>query len=269
MRKLIESLKLNINKIRDLSNSFYTKDLCHDIEEVLKNFQDKIPVFLISYNNAVYVQNSVVQLNRFDITPVVIDNNSTDESSKSILSELEKSGKAHVIFAKKNFGHMVGFLNPVFEILPEVFAYSDPDLMFNKKLPKDFLNILADLTKRYKVFKAGFALELIDEEMKDLKIKKECGFPRIYTKELGIKEWEERFWRMKLEHPQFDVYQADIDTTFAVYKKSNYLENFFDGVRVGGDFCAVHLPWYPKLELLSKEQKQIYLKSNKSSSWID
>ena len=112
-------------------------------------------------------------------------------------------------------------------------------------------------------------MELLDEEMISVNITRKYGVPKAYTKELTIKEWEEQFWRMKLYHEKLEVYQAPLDTTFAVYRKSNLLEDFFDGVRVAGDFSAIHLPWYPKRDLLSKEQKEVYLKDNKSSTWVN
>ena len=260
-------LKYFPNKIRDFLYKFSTKKLVLDIKDVLNKIDDKIPVFLISYNNAIYVQNLTKQLNKKGIKPIIIDNKSSDKLSLDILVDLKNQGLAHVIFSNKNFGHMVGFLNPVFKILPDIFVYSDPDLELNKNLPDDFLYTLKDMTIKYKVFKAGFALELLDEEMIDANIKKYYGNPMINPKTYSIKEWEEKFWRFRLDD-ELEIYRAPLDTTFALYNKKYFGNDFFDGVRVAGDFSTIHLPWYPKRDLMSKEQKEIYLKSNKSSTWI-
>lgn len=70
--------------------------------------------------------------------------------------------------------------------------------------------------------------------------------------------------------PQFDLkcYAAKIDTTFAVYRKSNFRYDFYDGVRVAGAFSAIHLPWFPELDIMTAEEKASYLdKNNISATW--
>ena len=260
-------LKYYPNKIRDFLYKFSTKKLVLDIKEVLKKIGNEIPVFLISYNNAIYVENLTIQLNKKGIKPIIIDNKSSDKLSIKILKNLKKEENAHVIFSNKNFGHIVGFLNSIYKILPDIFAYSDPDLELNKNLPNDFLNTLKNMTIKYKVYKAGFALELLEEEMTDANIKKYYGNPMINLKTYSIKEWENKYWRFRLDD-ELEVYKAPLDTTFALYNKKYFGDDFFDGVRVAGDFSVIHLPWYPKRDLMSKKQKKIYLKSNKSSTWV-
>ncbi len=263
-----DNIRYQINKIRDKIFQIKTKKLAKELEKILESTEG-IPVILVSYNNAKYVLNSLKQLKNYNITPIIIDNNSTDESSLSILKAIQKSGNANVIFSEFNFGYLVGFLNPIYEVLPKYFAYSDPDLEFNPHLPKDFLEILKELTKRYKVYKAGFALKLLkDENIIKTSMQKLYGVPKIYKKELNLIEWEEQYWRFKLSHPSLEVYAGKLDTTFAVYNKDNLIDDFYEAVRVAGDFSAIHLPWYPQLDILNKNDKQVYLKGNKSSTWI-
>jgi len=169
---------------------------------------------------------------------------------------------------KKNLGYLVGFINSVYEILPKYFVYTDPDLQLNQNLPKDFLEVLKSLLEEFRVYKVGFALELLDEEMINSKIKKYNGYPKIKEKSMSVKEWEERFWRFKIEHNKLELYRAPIDTTFALYNKDNLSDDFFDAIRVAGDFSCVHLPWYPKRDILTDREKQIYKKDNNSSSWV-
>ncbi len=265
---LEEKIKYIPNKIRDFRYRVQTKELVSKLKELLDKINDKIPIFIISYNNAIYVENIVKQLNGKNIKPIIIDNNSTDINSIKILQKIVKEGRGYIIFSKRNFGHSVGFLNPIFEVMPEVFAYSDPDLQLNKKLPDNFLDILANLTKEFNVFKAGFALELLDEEMTNADILKYYGVPKIIKRRLDIKTWEKRYWRFPICHNHLELYSAPLDTTFAVYRKSNFVDNFFEAIRVAGDFSAIHLPWYPKRDLMNLEDKKKYIKSNKSSTWI-
>lgn len=241
-----------------------------DLSEILDHDnRDQIPVFIVCYNNGVHVLNMVKQLNKYKITPIIINNCSTDIETLLTLNKIIDSSFAHVIHSKKNFGHLIGFMDSIYALLPEVFAYTDPDLQLNNNLPHDFLWQLSAITEKYSVYKAGFALTLLDsEQMIDNHHTKIKFRPFTFKKEFNVTEWEKRFWRFKLSNPDYDLFQADIDTTFAVYRKSNFTGNFFDAIRVAGNFEAIHLPWYPNLDLIDSSQKKIYTHKNLSSSWL-
>lgn len=244
--------------------------LLAQITQALGKNPDPIPVLVVSYNNGVYVQNTVEQVQRFGLTPIIIDNRSNDPATLKSLATIQASGRAQVIASPKNFGHLVGFLDPVYKLLPEVFAYTDPDLAFSPKLPPNFLSVLAELTVMFSTFKAGFALDLTAD--KDLltanttiKTSKLFQFQKTYS----IAEWESQFWRRRLAHPSLEIYGEKIDTTFAVYRKSNFRGDFFDAIRVAGDYSAIHLPWFPKLDLMSARQRQQYFNQNNNcSTWV-
>jgi len=44
----------------------------------------------------------------------------------------------------------------------------------------------------------------------------------------------------------------------------------YDAVRVAGNFSAIHLPWFPKLDIMNAVQKEAYLVSDrkKDTTWI-
>lgn len=261
------------NLLIKLKNWFFKKEnhqMIKDLSEILNHQnKDQIPVLIVCYNNGVHVLNMVEQLNKFKIIPIIINNASTDTETLLTLNKIKDLGLAHLIHSKKNFGHLIGFRDSIYALLPEVFAYTDPDLQLNENLPNDFLWQLAAITNKYSVYKAGFALTLLaSEQMIDnhhLKIKFR---PFTFKKEFNVLEWEKRFWRFKLNNQEYDLFQADIDTTFAVYRKSNFSGNFFDAIRVAGNFEAIHLPWYPNLDLIDSNQKKIYTHKNLSSSWL-
>jgi len=243
--------------------------LARDVEGALEACPDEIPVLVISYNNAVYVRNMVLQLRRFGLTPVVIDNRSTDGSSLSVLRELQAGGDAIVVFSRKNCGHRVGFIDPVYPLLPELFAYTDPDLQLNPGLPPDFLRVLADLTVTFRVYKAGFALEFPEGTATgEQKFTISSRRPIPYVGIFSVKEIESQFWRLRLAHDGPPVFAARIDTTFAVYRKANYRGDPTDAVRVSGNFGAIHLPWFPGLDLFSDRDRAAYARGNVSSRWV-
>ncbi len=256
-------------KLKTLSRSKHCLDLISKIKNVLSNNNDSIPVFIISFNNGVYVKNIALQFNKYDIVPIVIDNCSNNASTLTTLKELSDSGKISLVQSTKNFGYLVGFLDPIYAILPDIFAYTDPDLQLNQDLPADFLLRLADLTKLYHVYKAGFALNLLEKErITASTIKRTFSYPIFLERNFTVREWETQYWTKQLAHPELEVWSAIIDTTFAVYNKKNFLGNFYDAVRVGGNYSAIHLPWFPDLDLFSDKDRHAYSKGNVSSTWV-
>lgn len=226
-----------------------------------------IPVVIVSYNNFSYVMQMVRQLNNFSIIPIVLDNASTDPMAQRGLKALPPS-QAFVIFSAYNFKHTVGFIEPIYEKLPNIFAYSDPDLQFLETLPADFLNQLAKLTEEFDVYKAACALPLnfenftLSSKRNSVHLKEPFEFQATHS----ILEWETKFWKQRLAH-SLEVYSAQTDTTFAVYNKSKYRGFFFDAVRVAGSFSAIHLPWYEELDLMSTHEKNAYMDANQSTTW--
>jgi hypothetical protein len=168
---------------RKIYLNFKHRELVYKFQEAIKLNNSIIPVFLVSYNNGKYVENSVYQLNKFNIKPIIIDNASDDKNSIRTILELEKFNKATIIRSKKNLGHLIGFIDPIYDCLPKIFGYSDPDLQFNEKLPSNFLEVLANLTQKYSVFKAGFSLNLAsDSEMSKQLFTKNKSKPFAFSK---------------------------------------------------------------------------------------
>lgn len=267
MKKFKRYLKDLRHKLRLAKTQKLSAQLVGQLKEILPQCTD-IPVIIVSYNNGIYVKNTCDQLEKYNIKPIIIDNNSNDKNTLDTIKVLADSDKAFVAYSSYNFGHEVGFIEPVYKLLPDVFAYTDPDLQYNNNLPKDFLNTLSYLTIKYSVFKAGFALALdIGAEMKDTTFHS-CHYkPIFFEKTLTIKEFESKYWRNLLQHDELELYASPIDTTFAVYRKRNYTGDFHSAIRVAGDFSATHLPWYVELDLMNDNDRAIYNKNNTSSNW--
>ncbi|HIE74576.1 MAG TPA: glycosyltransferase [Flavobacteriales bacterium] len=255
--------------------SYYRKMKSHKLAQqfsiILNKLKDDVPVLIVCYNNGVYVENLVLQFKKFNIQPIIIDNNSSDKNTAKILKKLERENLAYVAYSDKNFGHLVGFLDLIYEILPNHFAYTDPDLQLNEDLPINFIENLIELTQDYQVYKAGFALSLLeDEEMIDVSQHISQTKPFSYKKDLSVRQHEATFWRLPIKHKKLEAYHASIDTTFAVYNKNNYQGNFYDGIRVAGQYSAIHLPWFPRLDIMNEKQRAVYLntKRKKDTTWI-
>jgi len=222
-----------------------------------------IPVIIIAFNNLTYVKMMINQFKTKNFKNIhIIDNNS---SYPKLLEYYLTIKDIKIHYMPENFGHRVLFrsINKNFyNQLPNFFILTDPDIKFNDDLPNNFLDRLCELTEKYKVGKAGFALCI-----KDYHKFKNLTFTR-FKKTKKIHEWEQVFWNDKLED---EVYKAGIDTTFAVYNKKYFkiVKNeakFLNAVRVAGNFTAKHLPWY-KESIVPDEEINYYNINTQCSFW--
>jgi len=222
-----------------------------------------IPVIIIAFNNLTYVKMMVDQSKSKKFNDIhIIDNCSFYPKLLEYYKNI-KDVKVH--YMPENFGHRVLFRSvnkKFYDELPKFFILTDPDIKFNDNLPDDFVNKLCELTQKYKVGKAGFALSIEDHHKF-----KNLTFTR-FKKKKTIREWEQVFWNDKLED---NVYKAGIDTTFAVYNKEYFRivkneSKFLNAVRVSGNFTAKHLPWY-KETIVSEEEILFYNNNSKCSFW--
>jgi hypothetical protein len=210
--------------------------------------QSQIPVLVPCFNNQTYCRNMLAQLTRLGFANIILlDNNSTDPDMQSFLHTIDGT-QATVIFQGRNLGprHCVQDADSR-EFLPQYFCVTDPDLQFNPDLPADWLAQMIQLTEKYQVGKAGFALDLSEPDlMQDYDID-------IHGRKFKIWQWEAQYYQNQLgTMPTGDpVYDAKVDTTFAVYNKKylklDHTEQFYTAVRVAGDYTCKHLPWYKQV----------------------
>jgi hypothetical protein len=212
--------------------------------------QAEVPVFVPCYNNPTYARGMLRQLRALGFRRVVlVDNASTSPDMRAWLGGL--GGEADVVALAENLGPRDIFLDPRnLALLPRHFCVTDPDLALNPALPDGFLGDLAALAERHRVGKAGFALDISDREaMRD-------DLFRIGERDWKIWEWEAQFWEKALGSLEDGdaVYDAMIDTTFALYDKERFdPADPLRAVRVAGRFTARHLPWYRDLGLPDAE----------------
>lgn len=205
----------------------------------------------------------VRQLKSFGFENIVLIDNASD--SADMLDYLDGIDDVEVIRLADNLGpHHILNDHRVFSLLPRLFCLTDPDLILNAELPRDFLGELASLTCLHKVGKAGFALDISDRHlMRD---------DLIYSGGRMVKIWEheDQFWHKQL--PPLaggdPVYDAILDTTFAIYNKDYFHHaNIWRAVRVGGRFTARHLPWYREAGIPIGEARA-YARSQQYSTYL-
>jgi hypothetical protein len=145
--------------------------------------------------------------------------------------------------------------------MPDEFILTDADLQFNPNLPKNFVEILSDLSNKYNCSKIGFALDLSDYD-KMYQSSYVCLVENY--KNLTIYEWEVRFWENRLPDDMYELYKADIDTTFSLINKKN-AQNA-KSLRIAGDFVAKHIPWYVENPILNAQELDTLYSYNSSIS---
>jgi len=218
-----------------------------------KNYRD-IDVFIISYNRLTYLKKLVEWLERADFKNIhVVDNDSTYPP----LLEYLNSSRHNVYKMDKNYGHLVVWECGKFDeiIKNNNYIVSDCDVLPVDQCPRNVIEYFLSVLKRYpKITKAGFSLKIDD-------------LPDNYVYKKSVIDWEAKFWKNKIAD---NLYEASIDTTFALYRSGIYPsdKNWWKSIRTGFPYLCRHLPWYEDSNNPSEEEifYQRNLK-NRSSFW--
>lgn len=193
-----------------------------------------IPILVICHNNYKYVRNTLDQIKainpEYHQTIQIVDNASTCPETIEFL----KTVGVPVIRNDNNGPWITPWINVhIYHALPDKFILTDPDLGFNPNLPRDFVDQLSLLSDTYEANRIGFALDISDFDKM---------FQEAYHNGVTVYDHEKQFWSNRIVNDRYEMYLADLDTTFNLLNK-----RFVDrctSIRVAGAFTAKHLPWY-------------------------
>ena len=118
------------------------------------------------------------------------------------------------------------------------YVVTDPDVVPTEDCPLDALDYFSELLDRHQNrLKVGFGLRIDD-------------LPMYYKHRDAVQKWEAKFWEEEVSPGVFD---ADIDTTFALYRSD--VDSFVYGpaLRTGAPYVVRHEPWYVDLSNESAE----------------
>ena len=207
-----------------------------------------VPIIIISFNNYKYVQNTISQLEKINPSIlkdiIIMDNNSSDPNTINYLN----ATKYKVVRNTENKGPWIENYKDFYDSLPNKFIITDPDLEFNNNLPKNFIQILLKLSDKFKCQKIGFALDIKDFNQM---------YNTTYYNNQTIYDWEKQFWSNKIDDLNYELYNAEIDTTFCLINK-NASNRSSKRIRIAGNFTAKHIPWYKKNSFYNEYEKYIY-----------
>lgn len=225
------------------------------------NFKN-IPIYIISYNRISYLKSIISFLEKKQYFNIhIIDNASTYPPLLKYYGET----RYPVHKMDKNYGHMVFWethdkFRKIYQ--NEYYVLTDPDVLPDDDCPDDFIEVFYNVLRNYPdISKAGFSLRTDD-------------IPDCYKLKSHVVSWEKQFCQKVLSAPSFpfDLFDASIDTTFALYRpqKRRHVigDQFLSAIRVGAPYIARHLPWYADENRLTEED--VFYKetiSEKSGTW--
>lgn len=208
-------------------------------------FLETVPVFINVRDRLSCLEQLLKWLERAGHRYIIlIDNAST---YPPLLAFLEQSNY-RTIRLKRNLGHTalwrVKELRSI--IANQWFVYTDPDVIPADTCP---LNVVAHLHRQLQEFpfylKAGLGLRLDD-------------IPDCYHLKQQVIDWEQHLIGEEIAP---DVFEADVDTTFALYRPGTP-HVLGPSIRFQGRYSARHLPWYTDSSQPDEEER--YYRSHAS-----
>lgn len=213
----------------------------------------RIPIIINNYNRYTYMLQLITWLENNGYTNIVILDN---DSTYPPLLDYYKTTKHKIIYLKKNVGYKALWQTNVFDQFKrEYYVYTDPDVAPNEDCPGDVIFQLYSVLKKHNTIeKCGPALSISD-------------LPDHYDDKTPVIKWEHKHWQNKIEN---DVFDAPIDTTFALYRPFARGEaELCKAYRLGGKYTFRHLPWYVNSKNLPAEELFYKNSINKTQShWM-
>lgn len=213
---------------------------------------EEIPIYIICFERVDALKKLVAWLEKIGMKKIVFLDN--DSSYKPLLDYYKKT-PYQVLPLLRNIGHTAPWSLGITRILTpdEYYVVTDPDVIPVDDCPEDVIKHFLDIHMRHLGYqKVGFGLKIDD-------------LPDFYPLKKSVVKWEKQFWQTALEP---DVYDAPLDTTFALYKPATYHYFLAPSIRTGGKYTARHLPWYVNPQQTSDEEEYYRLRANSSiTSW--
>lgn len=225
--------RLIVNRYRAMRSAKIAEKLRRNVPDVY--FDKDIPVFIICRDRVEPLRKLVSWLEEEGLKNIIfIDNASTYPPLLKYLKETSYE----TVMLNKNAGHTAPWSEGAVNIYAKdrPFIVTDPDVIPDDNshgAVKKFCELLTKYPERTKV---GFGLKIDD-------------IPEHYELKSHVVSWESQFWESTVEP---EVYDAEIDTTFAVYRQ-NTPYTLGPGLRTGGKYVARHEPWYINSKKPSEE----------------
>lgn len=209
----------------------------------------EIPVIINNYNRINHLLQLIAWLEKAGMRHIFIIDNA---SSYPPLLDFYKTTPHTVIQLSANIGYKSIWDTNIhlwFRGLP--YIYTDPDVLPIENCPLNAVEYFQQiLTKNPEITKVGFGIKTDD-------------IPGYFRNKETVLKWELKFW----DEPYGDnLYKADIDTTFALYRENTVKQQWGKTLRTSGKYMVRHLPWYENEENISDEEKY-YREKAVTTTW--
>ncbi len=198
-----------------------------------------IPVFVVNRNRLGALRRLVDWLCAAGTRRVVIMDNASDYPPLlQYYQELPAGVK--VMLLTENHGPYVLWQQGVHLVLDTPYVVTDSDVVPDAACPHDLIATLLDRLQRWPdAKKVGMALRI-------------DNLPDSYGDADTVRKWESQFWERPVAP---GVFQAPIDTTFALYPARGAFSNEPCNLRLGHPYVAEHTPWYADEAELGVEER--------------
>lgn len=211
-----------------------------------------IPIVINNYNRLSYLLELIASLEKRGYRNIhIIDNN----SSYPPLLEYYDSCPYNVFRLDRNVGYLSIWQTGIYEQFKRSFyVYTDSDMKIDDSCPDDFMAKFIDVMKKYPMAqKVGFGLKIDD-------------LPDHFKNKAQVLQHEARFWERPVGD---DVYLAEVDTTFALYRPfcKGKADRYQETYRTGGEYVIKHLPWYVNSAQMTEEEEYYINSVTQSTYW--
>jgi glycosyltransferase involved in cell wall biosynthesis len=211
-----------------------------------------VPIVINNYNRLSYLEKLIDSLTSRGYHNIyIIDNKSTYPP----LLEYYKNCPYKVYMLDENVGYLAMWQTDVYkDFWKSYYVYTDSDMQIDDLCPDDFMQKFLDILEKYPSGqKAGFALRIDD-------------LPDCFRNKENVLQHEGRFWYNEVEN---GVYEAEIDTTFALYRPfcGGKADKYQKTYRTGFPYVIRHLPWYADSSSLSTEDEYYINTITQSTYW--
>lgn len=255
------------NKWRGLSNRYhkYKRYLLWDIHTLVHKIEPDhqkipagaMPVLINNFNRLELLQKQIDWLLSLDdkVAIIIIDNLSDYppllEFYQRIDHPLVQVVYLHFNSWRKGAEYIGSKKLPGFD----KFIITDSDLLPYPNTPTNLIRHLSNLLDKYPAYNhIGTSLEIND-------------IPDHYPLKKTVQKYESNFWPPNAKELNDEVFEAKIDTTFAMYRKDSTILKTEPALRTKRPYTLQHIDWYVDPNGQSDEF-QHYLDSCKSfATW--
>lgn len=239
------------NRIRKV---YYTINPPSHLVDYSKLHPQDMPIVICNHNRLGTMLKLIdfFKAQTLPVSIIIIDNKS---NYPPLLEYYDNLNDPKIQVIRFDINHGIRVILPVCQLLRKYDHYvvSDADLVPFENTPNDFLEQMLELLNKYpKVNHVGSSLEIED-------------LPDHFPIKEKVQNWERRFWEKEVEP---NVYDAHVDTTFAMYRKSSIVMDIYPSLRTGRPYTMKHEDWYIDPKNLNEEMLHYFDTITPHSTWL-